>query len=71
MSLETFHINREIFRLRKVREVAADSVYKDLRMLVEERDRCLHALEMLPQDATNLSFDTARYQTVRYLPDIQ
>ena len=50
--------------MRKFIELAADRLFRDLEMLIEERDRCLHALQILPTEHINLSPQTSQYQMV-------
>ncbi|ETN77843.1 hypothetical protein NECAME_10743, partial [Necator americanus] len=48
--------------MRRLLEYASERLYKDLLMLVEERDRSIHALEITPDDAKDLSEQTTFFQ---------
>ncbi|VDO82567.1 unnamed protein product [Heligmosomoides polygyrus] len=51
--------------MRRLLEYAAQRLYRDLLMLVEERDRAMHALELTPEDEENvLTPQTSVFQRV-------
>ncbi|KAK5970583.1 hypothetical protein GCK32_022403, partial [Trichostrongylus colubriformis] len=51
--------------MRRLLDYAAERLYKDLLMLIEERDRAIHALELTPEDDDNvLSTRTCIFQKV-------
>ncbi|EYC18980.1 hypothetical protein Y032_0026g1494 [Ancylostoma ceylanicum] len=48
--------------MRRLLEYAAERLYRDLLMLVEERDRSVHALEITPDNEEKLSEQTNIFQ---------
>ncbi|KHJ82667.1 hypothetical protein OESDEN_17639 [Oesophagostomum dentatum] len=48
--------------MRRLLEYAAERLYRDLLMLIEERDRSIHALEITPKDEEDLSEKTSIFQ---------
>ncbi|CAI4226460.1 unnamed protein product [Auanema sp. JU1783] len=49
--------------LHKLMCHAAERLYKDLRMLIEERDRSVHAIDLVPNDIGDLSAHSGTYQS--------
>ena len=55
------------FRMRKLMEEVEEKLYNELRLLVEERDRAIHGLEITKSSDEDLySSQTAYYQTVQF-----
>ena len=53
--------------MRKLMEEVEEKLYSELRLLVEERDRAIHGLEITKSSNEDLySSQTAYYQTVQF-----